>query len=212
MSASKLPTARRWESSAEVIGLVPLLFVVSCPLLIGGMALDGSDSPQKGDQRFCQDSLGSGSLACYALNAAPGSSGAQAGGHRLCHISISRVEADLTCSVHLHLQHFSFWPKGAHSNSYIHSYTDGGPAHQQQFGVQYLTQGHFVQDWWVGGVIKDSTPPHSERCGVARWRWETWGALYLKPTEAFTLPASPPHKLNRACRVRWAVTVHSMHF
>ena len=36
------------------------------------------------------------------------------------------------------------------SNSYIHSYTDGGgcharcrPAHQEQFGVQYLAHGHF---------------------------------------------------------------------
>ena len=40
--------------------------------------------------------------------------------------------------------------EATYSNSYIHSYTDGGgcdakcrPAHQEQFGVQYLAQGHF---------------------------------------------------------------------
>ena len=42
-----------------------------------------------------------------------------------------------------------------YSNSYIHSHTDGGgchaqPAHQGQFGVQYLAQGHFGMQTQTG--------------------------------------------------------------
>ena len=40
--------------------------------------------------------------------------------------------------------------KATYSNSYVHSYTDGGgryvrcrPEHQEQFGIQNLAQGHF---------------------------------------------------------------------
>ena len=35
--------------------------------------------------------------------------------------------------------------KATYSNSHVHSYTNGGgcrPAHQEQFGVHYLAQGH----------------------------------------------------------------------
>ena len=47
--------------------------------------------------------------------------------------------------------------KATYSNSYIHSYTDGGgchakcwPAHQEQFGVKYFAQGHF--DMQISGI------------------------------------------------------------
>ena len=95
IEASSSPKLREF-SWGYWISPSPLCSVVS--LTYRGHSAGWIRSAVKRGPKVCRDSLGSGSLACYSLNAAPGSSGAQAGGHRLCHLSISRTEADLTCS------------------------------------------------------------------------------------------------------------------
>ena len=67
---------------------------------------------------------------------------------------------------HFHLGHLAtILTKVIYSNSYVHSYTDGGgcharcrPAHPKQFGVQYLAQGHFHMQRDADSTLSHSCP------------------------------------------------------
>ena len=263
IEASSSPKLREF-SWGYWISPSPLCSVVS--LTYRGHSARWIRSAVKRGPKVCRDSLGSGSLACYSLNAAPGSSGAQAGGHRLCHLSISRTEADLTCSEAFDQKGLTVIHTYIHTLMSVAAMQSADQHIRSSLGFSILLKdtstlwhlritrrwlcllSHKTKHWVDNKKHSDlmckksehvnmyvySERPYSKD-GLWAW-WGRWCCKGLKPlhiqeglglqdgaggpdelfiwgtTEAITPPASPPHKLKRACRVRWAVTVHSMHF
>ena len=96
------------------------------------------------------------------------------------------------------------WIKSTYSNSYIHSHTDGGgcharcrPAHWEQFGVQYLAQGHF--DMQTRGNQTSDLP--ITRRWLYPWATATGFSIFHHIYVGFMTQNShfQPHNLKKKC-------------